>query len=157
MPRTVTTGIVTLPTGRDLNVVLHTQAAPSGRDWSAYVDLLREYGPGRVELLGIVFSDGGGPDSAQRAEMLGVFGGQMPRTAIISSNPLVRGVTTAFSWFNANVKAFSPAAVGDAFKHLGVTPEELDAAWGEIFRCQEEIAPGFTLKTVTGARGQQKR
>src|SRR5689334_9616515 len=118
MPRTVTTGIVTLPTGRDLNVVLHTQAPPSGREWSAYIDQLRDYGPGRHELLGIVFSDGGGPDSAQRAEMLAVFGGQMPRTAIISSNPLVRGVMTALSWFNANVKAFSPGAIGDAFQYL---------------------------------------
>jgi hypothetical protein len=48
-------------------------------------------------------------------------------------------VVTALSWFNPQVKAFSPAAISDAFHHLGVDQSEIKAVLTEKARLESKL------------------
>ncbi|APR74826.1 Hypothetical protein A7982_00172 [Minicystis rosea] len=58
--------------------------------------------------------------------------GRQSRAAVVTANPFVRGVITALSWFNADMKGFTPEDVDSALRHLQVRETELMLVKHEI-------------------------
>jgi hypothetical protein len=119
-------------------VVAHTAAAPSLEEWSGYAReveaLLSRSNPDDVRT--VVFTDGGGPDAEQRRKLTEVRGWNVVRVAVVTQSLAVRGIVTAFSWFNPRIKAFLPVAVGAAFRYLGLSPDEESKVWAAVTEFQ---------------------
>jgi hypothetical protein len=137
-------------------IVVHTGSAPSNDEWKTYIDTVIDGGKrfgGDLRLCRqLVLSDGGGPNSAQRAmaqkaaEQMN--GAQMP-VAVVSASAFVRGIVTAFNWFNMNLKAFHPAEARHVIEFLGIDPLVAQEIWTELEEIQEELGP---VKTVEAFR-----
>jgi hypothetical protein len=87
----------------------------------------------------LVFSDGGTPNTLQRGTFLDQMAEQQPPMAFVSSAPGVRGVVTALSWFNRNVKLFEPGRLSEAFQHLGLTEAEGRQVFSSAQRATAEL------------------
>ena len=109
----------------------------ASQEWARYMVELR--GAPKLSLKTMVLTEGASPNAAQRKEMVDLFQGMAPPTGIVSSNSLVRGLTTALSWFNPNVKSFSPDQMGEAFAYLGVPRSLEERVWKEIWRLRAEL------------------
>jgi hypothetical protein len=133
-------------------LVVHTAAAPSNDEWKTYIDTVldggRRFGGDLRQCRQLVLSDGGGPNSAQRqlaqkaAEQMN--GAAMP-VAVVSSSTFVRGIVTAFNWFNMNMKAFHPGEARAVLDFLGIEPSMSQEITSQLDEIQQEL--GF-VKTV---------
>lgn len=114
-------------------LLVHGEQTPSDAEWAAYLaDLARWIGD-QAGLL--IFTDGGGPTSAQRRalrEVVQAADGADTPTAVVSSNRLVRGIVIAISLFAPRIRVFTPEALGAALAHVGVTPDERDEVMAKI-------------------------
>jgi hypothetical protein len=128
MPNTLNT--VNMVTGMisiaDQNVVtsVHTETAPSDSEWLQYLDVLNTVVASRTDrkapILGFNVTDGGAPNAKQRARLSAFLQSHTVRGVVVTDSKFVRGVVIALSWLNPNVKAFSPAHLGDALGHLAL-------------------------------------
>src|ERR1700759_3207208 len=59
----------------------------------------------RLRIL--VCTDGGGASAMQRKGLIDAFSGRDVPTAIVTDVRMLRGVITALSWFNKNIRAFA--------------------------------------------------
>ena len=122
-----------------LIIVAHTNASPSDEEWSGYARevaaALSRSAP--ADLRTVVFTDGGGPNAEQRRMLTEIKGWNIVRVSVVSQSLAVRGIVTAFSWFNPKIKAFLPIAVGAAFRHLGLSPDEESRVWATVNEFQE--------------------
>ena len=116
---------------RTLKVVLslHRKEAPSDEAWdgyiAAFVQALAEVQGDSRRIRGLAISDGGGPTSKQR-DRLNSFMRNMTEgrgtVAIVTADPIVRGIVKALSWFNPMARAFAPTELSRAIDYLGLTP-----------------------------------
>ena len=61
------------------------------------------------QMTGIIFTDGGGPNSTQRVEFNGLLKGREVISAIVSDSLVVRGIVSALGLFNPRgLKVFTP-------------------------------------------------
>jgi hypothetical protein len=111
-------------------VVVHTNQTPSEAEWNAYVEAVVAASMQRTDagiLRYLIFTAGGGPNAGQRKAsndaLQRVNALRNSAAAVISASPAVRGIVTVFSWFNINIKSFSPAQTEDALHHLEIQPE----------------------------------
>jgi hypothetical protein len=133
---------------RQLFVVLHTANPPSTTEWAGYMDVFRRLDHRQSKQL--IFTDGGSPNAQQRQEVNDVLKGRTTTAAVISSSMMVRGVVNALVWFNPRVRIFSPGAIGDAFRHLGVTSEaDIANVWDMVARAHTKL--GAELKSLGAA------
>lgn len=58
------------------------------------------------------------------------------RVAVVTASRTARGIVTAISWFNREIKAFAPAKHEDAFVYLELTPSET----AKTLECVREMA-----------------
>src|SRR5262249_27181347 len=86
------------PVRGDLFVVVHRAKPPTDEEWTDYLESWRPLDMGNMRTL--VFTDGGGPNPAQRKAATEALGGKSSLTAVVSSSPLIRGIVTALGWFN---------------------------------------------------------
>lgn len=93
--------------------------APSDSLWAEYVKTVGEIAKSRTVR---VFADGtrggGRPKPTQRRELSEVADATRVRAAMITDNPVVRGVATVFRWLGYQNEAFSSHHVQDALKYL---------------------------------------
>src|SRR5690242_20596822 len=92
----------------DLLLAVHSNRPPLTDEWDEYIRehqrLARE--GRRVSIL--VFTEGGAPNSAQRAALKAAVTGDL-KTAIVTGSVAVRGVVTAFNWLGwSSMRAFAP-------------------------------------------------
>jgi hypothetical protein len=107
----------------DFLLVLHTDNLPSDDEWRSYINSIAKM-PTRVRQL--VFTDGGGPTSKQRAELNEVLRSKLNTGSVISSNRMIRYVVAAVNWLGAhNVRSFAPNELKNAMQYIGVTDEEV--------------------------------
>ena len=122
-----------------LIVVVHTSEPPSDDEWSRYAreveELLSRSAPEEVRT--VVFTDGGGPNPAQRRRLAEIEGWSAVRVSVVSSSAAARAIVNAFSWFNPRMKAFLPVAVGAALRHLGLAPDEESRVWRTLEEFRE--------------------
>lgn len=110
-------------------ITVHSEQSPSAGEWAEYVKALKDLAPSvkdQAQMRNVVFTSGGAPNSAQRKAVNDIAYARSVTSAIISGSQLVRTVVTAFSWFNEKVKAFSPEEIEEAFKHLRMSPYEIE-------------------------------
>jgi hypothetical protein len=104
-------------------VCVHTAEAPTEKEWLAHCALLEHL---RDETQGLlIFSEGGGPNSAQRQQMrLALHESALPPTAIMTSSSLVQSITTSLNWFLGNrVRSFDAGDLEGALRYAaGSTP-----------------------------------
>lgn len=115
---------------------LHNKEMPSCEAWDEYLEVLveavgRKGGARFIRALSI--SDGGGPSARQREQLNALmrrFTGGRGCVAIVTADPIVRGMVKALSWVNPQARAFAPRQLSSAIDYLGVTDEHRrDRSW----------------------------
>jgi len=127
-----------------LLMVAHTKNNVSARDWAAHIgdiaDHARDNWASGAAPRILVFTDGGGPDAIQRKALFDAVPQlRSARGAVLSRSVLVRGIATAFSWFTAGFKVFSPSALQDALAWLELDKAEKDTALSAIAQLRREL------------------
>jgi len=128
-----------------LIVLKHGPGAPSGQEWTRYLDA---FGPvaHRLEQMRIlVLTDGGRPLREQQAPMNALVAGRSVRTAVVSSSMAVRFVISVFALMNPGIRGFPSSHLAEALEYLGLNPNESSLA--------ESVAR--RLSRATGSTGQR--
>jgi hypothetical protein len=94
----------------DVMCLVHDDRNPAVEDWRLYVEALTAgvVDQGVARLL--VVSRGGGPNAAQRKALVDSLGSHATKfaTAVCSSSPIARGITTALGWLTpARITGFA--------------------------------------------------
>jgi hypothetical protein len=100
-------------------ILVHSEAAPSDKDWALYLDFIKQQKRPETKIL--VITLGGTPTAAQRAKLAAVFGNVGVPTAVMTDNPIARGVVVALNWvFPQKLAAFPTAKLEEALSHIGL-------------------------------------
>ncbi len=102
-------------------LLVHAPKAPANDDWNAYIE---ELSSDKVERL-LVFTDGVGPNAAQRDRMHKRLSRDFP-TAVVTPSLIARGIVTAISWLGREIRAFRPDELDDAIEYLRVVDRDRD-------------------------------
>lgn len=104
-------------------VFVHGSDNPNDEEWSASMKALAElcHEPGAACL---VYTDGGAPNAAQRAELKRATGERGVRIAVLTPSAAARAVGVAVRWFHPELRMFEPDAVDAALDHLSASSEE---------------------------------
>jgi hypothetical protein len=121
-------------------LAVHNFNAPSDDEWEQYCSNIARH-VADDQTVGIAFTDGGGPNSAQRDRVRAELRERTPRSAVISRSLIVRGVVTALSWFNPLTAAFSPEQVNDAFEFAGIRASQVVALWDAVLALDQRLTP----------------
>jgi hypothetical protein len=124
-----------------LVVSVHSAQAPTEEEWSAYLALCRTV-QGRGFQGVLVVTAGGGPNTKQRKTTREVFGEGPVPTAVVSDAHVIRGIVTAFSWFNKGIRAFAfnqGAGLSDALKYLDVEGALADRVLLQLTEMHREL------------------
>lgn len=137
-------------------VVVYTSFSPSDDEWNEYIETLfaaaRAHGGDLSRCRQLMMTDGGGPNSLQRAhaqKTLATVKGEAMPVAVVSSSPAVRGIVTAFNWMNMNIRMFHPLEVAVAFDFLHIEKSTQGAIWGALDAMEDELG---ILETIQVAR-----
>lgn len=122
---------------RRVIVLVHTKDSPTDPEWKRYCEDVATWRE-RVQSI-LVVSDGGGPNAVQRGELEQALPKFEGKTAVVTLNRIVRGIVTAMSWFNPNIKSFSTVQLKQAFEHLGIAGSEQDPLAAEVQRLKDEL------------------
>jgi hypothetical protein len=159
---------------RDVGLVVHNARNPNREEWDAYLAMSRAaseaVGGDLGKLRQIVFTDGGGPNNAQRrasADLAKEYrNGAKVRVAVVSRSIVARGIVTAFRWLGLPLRSFQPEELAEAFAFLVVTTAEAVA----ICEAVEELCasvdgpirsavgvPAYRLKLSAGSPDAMSR
>lgn len=127
---------------RELAILVHGERPPTQDEWAQYIRALEEARPRRL----LVVSQGGGPNAAQRAEVVRVLKAMCKEdgiefaTAVLSSSALARGITTAIRWLSgAELKSFHYHDIKGAMSYLGLPSTRLADVTGHVRTLQELV------------------
>jgi hypothetical protein len=101
-------------------VVAHGSLAPSVAEWNALLDTYRSL-PSLSDARALVFTEGGAPNAAQRADLRAVFGSIDMPIAVITDSIIARAAGMAISWLNPSLRMFPPRDLDRGFEHIGAT------------------------------------
>ena len=114
-------------------VLIHAAEDPSDDEWALYLKEIKRQGTNLLPQ--IVVTEGGRPNLLQRKLLTDVLAGRVVKVAVLSDQTMVRGVVTAISWFNRDIKAFSGNNLMGAMTYLDV-PDRL-------FRVIQSVTTGL--------------
>lgn len=113
-------------------LVMHTKDNPTDEEWTEYVEFAKK----NVQFLrsSLIITEGGGPNTLQRGQLNDVLeaSGFKSKISVVTLSRLVRGIVTAISWFNPNIKAFSTIQIPAALEYLEIPAAEHDVIFREI-------------------------
>lgn len=118
-------------------VVIHSADSPADDEWDGYLECYRNDAKNSMRTL--VITDGGGPNTKQRALMNEELAESKPTVAICTDNRVVRGIVAALGWFNRKVRAFSKSHISDALKYLGLSDDEMLPVLDAILELEREV------------------
>jgi hypothetical protein len=101
-------------------VVAHGSLAPSAAEWNELLDIYRAH-PRLSDMRTLVFTEGGAPNAAQRADLRAVFGSTDVPIAVITDSIVARAAGTAISWLNPSLRMFAPRDLDKGFDHIRAT------------------------------------
>jgi hypothetical protein len=153
---------------RDVGLVVHNARNPNREEWDAYLAMSRAaadvVGGDLGKFRQIVFTDGGGPNNAQRRASADLAkecrNGDKVRVAVVSRSIVARGIVTAFRWLGLPLRAFQPEELAEAFAFLVVTDAEAVAICAAVEELCASIdgpirsavgVPAYRLKVSSGA------
>lgn len=152
----------------DLEVVfwLHTAKDPTDAEWDAsHAELVAalKRGKGDTERrVGLVVSDGGSPSTRMRAMAVAdvwTSSGSKNNRPLAAftpelNSPVKRGIATALTWLQPNLRFLRPRDWGLGLAHVGLSDHE-DEILAEFRRMQARVFPVSTLSLVgPAARGR---
>ena len=131
----------------ELCICVHSAASPSAAEWEGMIDELRHIPMAKLKILAV--TDGGGPGTVQRGQLIDFLGGAHPRIAVVSDSIAVRGIVTALSWFTSNTKCFSPSGFTQAYAYLQLSDLSEAALRGKVRAAAGKLT-GPDLKAAIG-------
>jgi|HubBroStandDraft_2_1064218.scaffolds.fasta_scaffold434375_2 hypothetical protein len=121
---------------------VHPAGPPSERDWDAYVEFCKKLPKSCARTM--VVTRGGGPDAKQRKKLNDEYLKDVKmKVAVVTDAAMVRGIVTALSWFNDQIRSFTYAGgqgVQEAMKYLTVEGGDADRIAAEIKKMLLEVA-----------------
>jgi hypothetical protein len=102
----------------DVFILVHNSQNPSDSEWDAYLQKLERKSEDLDLVRTLVYTVKGGPNSVQRRKLNEILGGQSTRVSVVTPQTTVRLIVAALSWFNNDIKAFSPENLDSALGYL---------------------------------------
>ncbi len=138
----------------------HTSRPASAEDWRGYIELcadtIKQIGGDMTRGAAFYVSDGGSPDVKQRKDLYGMLGGKSVRTAVITGSLTARTIVTGISWFNSEIRAFTPSHAPGALGYLRVPPEHKDAMRAHLQTLREKTPTVAALDGAIAALADRK-
>jgi hypothetical protein len=103
-------------------IAVHTAQDPSDAEWSGYLALLSQVL--QPSSCTFVYTSGGAPNSKQRKALAHTLRGRDLPISVVTPARVSRAVGVAISWFNPNIRMFSPGHISAAITHLKLTDRE---------------------------------
>jgi hypothetical protein len=133
----------------DTLVAVHNTRSFTDAEGLAYIEEMVEAANARggdlSTIRNLVFTEGGGPNAAQRkiaSERLQKLKNWNKATsAVVSNATSVRGIVTVLHWFNMNIKGFPPHRIDEAFAFLGIGKEEAEQILAELPKLKAQLGP----------------
>lgn len=132
-----------------LGLIVSYQSAvnPADREWNAWLDGASALVEKTNELRTLVMTEGGHPSQSQVRRLEAVKQRydrvrrrrSEPRTAIVSFSPKLRFVTSVLTFANPAIRCFTPAEMGAAYAHIGLTPEQGKYVDAVVERLRERV------------------
>ncbi len=134
---------------------LHGSRAPTREEWDACMATLASMATAGTlaKLRVLVVSDGGGPDAVMRGKLQALFkeqGYSTKTSVVLSGGMLARGMVTAVSWFNPNLKSFAPNGFAAALEYLGLS-HGAQRLLRELSNMERELGHSRCLALVRGS------
>lgn len=124
---------------QSLFLVMHTKDNPTDEEWAAYLEFTKK----NLQNLkrNLILTEGGGPNTMQRGTLNDLLEAQdfKPKISIVTLSRLVRGIVTALSWFNPNIKAFSTIQIPAALEYLDIPKPEHETVTKEIRSLRQKL------------------
>lgn len=122
-------------------VLVHSRDNPTNEEWRSYLTAMVGHMEARNgDLVSLIVTDGGGPNTVQRTDMNEMLvKGRSINTAVVTESRAARGIVTALGWFNAGIRAFSPARLDDALSYLGLDGTESGRVLETVDRLRAEL------------------
>jgi hypothetical protein len=121
----------------DLGIAVHGTEAPTDAEWHAMLETMRRADLKRFR--GLIFTDGGAPNTAQRRRLTALVDAHPIHAAVVTASPVARGVVTALRWYIPGMKTFAPDRLPEALAYLRVSPAELKAVKATVARLRAEL------------------
>lgn len=124
---------------RSLFLVLHTKDNPTDAEWAEYLKFVQA-NIDKIQST-MILTQGGGPNATQRGEMTDLIEANHLKlvVSVVTLSRMVRGIVTALSWFNPNIKAFSTIQIPAAMEYLKVAKPDQNALMAEIDRLKATL------------------
>jgi hypothetical protein len=119
-------------------IVAHGRDNATPEEWSAFVHALESELPNVSGVL--VFTAGATINARQREQIELLTKRGDLRMAVLTDSVMARGVVTALSWFNVQIKAFAPHDEQHALDHLQVAPAERAAVRATLRDIKAHVA-----------------
>jgi len=107
-------------------------------------------------MRSLVVTDGGAPNTKQRAQLAAAVNQAPFKLAVVTTvleNPIKRGVATALSWLNPAIRFYVPSQFHDAVHYLGLAAHT-DAVWRQYGELASELPRADkTLPLIARATG----
>ncbi|APR79638.1 Hypothetical protein A7982_04985 [Minicystis rosea] len=118
-------------------ICAYNEYPPTDEEAKASLEIFKTLNFETVKVL--TFTKGGAPTASQRKELNDALAGRQLTTAVVSDSPLLRGIITAFSWFNPKIKAFNSSELEQAFLYLEIPPSRWERIAEESAKVQAEV------------------
>lgn len=121
-------------------VIVHNQNNPTDEEYKNTLDAYEKH-QGQFDSI-LIHSEGGGPNSKQR-KMTADFwkGKEIPKTVIMTSSVMTRGIVTALSWIlpQQRLHAVDKNDFGQAFQILNIENHRQSVLHATIMRLAVDL------------------
>ena len=118
-----------------LMILRESNDTPTDPDWDAFLAELRVQRPNFKAMRIIVFTDGGGPTSAQRKRLAEALGGSSVQVAVVTDRTAVRFIVSSIALLNKSISTFSVKETTKAYEWLKLSLSDrrlVDAAVSDM-------------------------
>jgi hypothetical protein len=120
-------------------LLVHGPSTPAAAEWTRYVLALEAIGKEQPQVTLLVVAEDTGPSSAQREE-LARHAPKGIRTSVVTTSTIARSIVTLIGWIDAGIRAYAPAQIDEAFKHLAVPPDRRPAVLRQVAAMRAQLS-----------------
>jgi hypothetical protein len=121
-------------------VVANTKDAPADSEWDEFLAFIGRHLKAGGPPHGLAWSEGGGPSTLQRERLLRLLHTAPDvRIGVVTTSVVVRGITSALSWFHKETKTFAPKDLWAATRFLGLPEGEAKQALGLVEQLRHRL------------------
>jgi hypothetical protein len=128
-------------------VFVHADRPPTDAEWSRVVAQYRQVpDPRRHRVL--VYTAGGAPTAAQRADLVKVIGREQPRIAILTKSVIARVTAKAVSLFVPELRVFDAEQLEPALDYLELSGSDRAGARSTLDSLRKNVAMGGETRSL---------